>query len=156
MMKALQGVVGKAGGNMSEASREAILALIDDDSSDQTGKIMIQVLLGLMINKSRRLCCHHQRPSSCCACEGASCHKLGSSHQVWTPFLYVDFIRSWQLTRFRNRVLGGPLSHASILGINALLAECPEVLTEHFAVELPPVICQGITNKDVCETPTQA
>lgn len=39
MMKALQGVVGKAGRNMSEASREAILALIDDDSSDQTGKI---------------------------------------------------------------------------------------------------------------------
>lgn len=39
MMKALQEVVGKAGGNMSEASRQAILALIDDDSSDQTGKI---------------------------------------------------------------------------------------------------------------------
>jgi hypothetical protein len=41
MMKALQEVVGKAGGNMSEASRQAILALIDDDSSDQTGKIII-------------------------------------------------------------------------------------------------------------------
>jgi hypothetical protein len=38
MMKALQEVVGKAGGNMSEASRQSILALIDDDSSDQTGK----------------------------------------------------------------------------------------------------------------------
>ena len=37
-MKALQEVVGKAGANMSEASRNAILALIDDDSSDQTGK----------------------------------------------------------------------------------------------------------------------
>lgn len=41
MMKALQEVVGKAGGNMSEASRQAILALIDDDTSDQTGKIII-------------------------------------------------------------------------------------------------------------------
>jgi hypothetical protein len=39
MMKALQEVVGKAGANMSEASRNSILALIDDDSSDQTGKL---------------------------------------------------------------------------------------------------------------------
>jgi hypothetical protein len=41
MMKALQEVVGKAGANMSEASRQAILALIDDDASDQTGKIIM-------------------------------------------------------------------------------------------------------------------
>lgn len=41
MMKALQEVVGKVGGNMSEASRNSILALIDDDSSDQTGKLLI-------------------------------------------------------------------------------------------------------------------
>jgi hypothetical protein len=40
MMKALQEVVGKAGANMSEASRQAILGLIDDDASDQTGKII--------------------------------------------------------------------------------------------------------------------
>lgn len=39
MMKALQEVVGKAGGNMSDASKNAILALIDDDASDQTGKL---------------------------------------------------------------------------------------------------------------------
>lgn len=38
MMKALQEVVGKAGGNMSEASKNSILTLIDDDSSDQNGK----------------------------------------------------------------------------------------------------------------------
>jgi hypothetical protein len=38
MMKALQEVVGKAGANMSDASRQAILALIDDDASDQTGR----------------------------------------------------------------------------------------------------------------------
>lgn len=42
MMKALQEVVGKAGANMSEASRQAILGLIDDDASDQTGKIIIK------------------------------------------------------------------------------------------------------------------
>lgn len=40
-MKALQEVVGKAGANMSEGSRQAILGLIDDDASDQTGKIII-------------------------------------------------------------------------------------------------------------------
>lgn len=39
MMKALQEVVGKAGGNMSEASKNSILGLIDDDSSDKTGKL---------------------------------------------------------------------------------------------------------------------
>lgn len=38
MMKALQEVVGKAGASMSEASRTAIIGLIDDDSSDQTGE----------------------------------------------------------------------------------------------------------------------
>lgn len=38
MMKALQEVVGKAGSNMSEASKNAILGLIDADTSDQTGK----------------------------------------------------------------------------------------------------------------------
>lgn len=37
MMKALQEVVGKAGANMSEASKNSILALIDDDASDQNG-----------------------------------------------------------------------------------------------------------------------
>lgn len=38
MMKALHEVVGKAGASMSEASRNAVLGLIDDDSSDRTGK----------------------------------------------------------------------------------------------------------------------
>lgn len=40
MMKALQEVVGKAGANMSDASKNSILALIDDDASDQTGMII--------------------------------------------------------------------------------------------------------------------
>ena len=43
MMKALQEVVGKAGANMSEASKNAILALIDDDASDQTGKLRSKI-----------------------------------------------------------------------------------------------------------------
>lgn len=40
MMKALQEVVGKAGANMSEASRTAVLGLIDDDASDQNGEYL--------------------------------------------------------------------------------------------------------------------
>ncbi|KAJ6103211.1 hypothetical protein N7486_005638 [Penicillium sp. IBT 16267x] len=51
MMKALQEVVGKAGANMSEASRTSILALIDDESSDQTDKVAITnaKLLGVLV-----------------------------------------------------------------------------------------------------------
>ncbi|PYH40127.1 putative translational activator [Aspergillus saccharolyticus JOP 1030-1] len=51
MMKALQEVVGKAGANMSEASKNAILALIDDDASDQTDAVAITnaKLLGALV-----------------------------------------------------------------------------------------------------------
>lgn len=44
MMKALLEVVDKAGGSMSEASRNAVLALIDDDSSDRTGMIVTHLV----------------------------------------------------------------------------------------------------------------
>ncbi|CAG7931945.1 unnamed protein product [Penicillium olsonii] len=111
MMKALQEVVGKAGGNMSEASRQAILTLIDDDSSDQTDSVAI-----------------------------TNARLLASLVKVIPVANSIPLIK--------NRILSGPLSHASILGLNALLAECPEVLTEHFAAELPTVLCQGIANKD--------
>ncbi|KAL3466284.1 armadillo-type protein [Aspergillus heterothallicus] len=51
MMKALQEVVGKAGGSMSEASKNSILALIDDDASDQTDAVAITnaKLLGALV-----------------------------------------------------------------------------------------------------------
>lgn len=38
MFKALHEVVSKAGGNMSEASRQSILGLIDDDANNSDGK----------------------------------------------------------------------------------------------------------------------
>lgn len=44
MMKALQEAVSKAGANMSEASRNAILGLIDHDSSDQSGTFSSSVI----------------------------------------------------------------------------------------------------------------
>ncbi|CAG8889599.1 unnamed protein product [Penicillium egyptiacum] len=111
MMKALQEVVGKAGANMSEASRQAILGLIDDDASDQTDSVSI-----------------------------TNARLLGALVKVLPTASSVPLIK--------NRILTGSLSHAAVLGLNALLAECPEVLTEHFSVELPTVICQGLANQD--------
>ena len=40
-------------------------------------------------------------------------------------------------------------THASILGLNALLVDSPASLTENFAAETISVISQGVTNKDV-------
>ncbi|KAJ5084239.1 hypothetical protein NUU61_008818 [Penicillium alfredii] len=114
MMKALQEVVGKAGGNMSEASRTAILGLIDDGTSDQTDAVAI-----------------------------TNARLLSSLVKVLPPATAVPLIK--------NRVLAGQLSHASVLGLNALLTECPGILTENFASETPSIICQGIANKDVSE-----
>lgn len=45
MMKALYEVVSKAGANMSETSRNAVLGLIDDDSSEKTGESMLYVAI---------------------------------------------------------------------------------------------------------------
>jgi hypothetical protein len=51
MMKALHEVVSKAGGSMSETSRNAVLGLIDDDSSDRTDAMAITNarLLGALV-----------------------------------------------------------------------------------------------------------
>ncbi|KAJ5286971.1 eIF-2-alpha kinase activator GCN1 [Penicillium angulare] len=111
MMKALQEVVGKAGGNMSEASRTAILTLIDDESSDENDKVAITnaKLLGALVKVL---------PESSA-----------------TPLI-------------KNRILSGQLSHASVLGLNSLLAEAPASLIENFSTETISTICQGIADKD--------
>ncbi|KAJ6123299.1 eIF-2-alpha kinase activator GCN1 [Penicillium capsulatum] len=111
MMKALQEVVGKAGSNMSEASRSAILGLIDDDASDQTDTVAI-----------------------------TNARLLGVLVKVLPAASAVPLIKS--------RILTGHFSHASVLGLNALLAESPTTLMEHFATETPTAICQGIAHKD--------
>ncbi|KAB8067613.1 armadillo-type protein [Aspergillus leporis] len=111
MMKALQEVVSKAGANMSDASKNSILALIDDDASDQTDSVAITnaKLLGALVKVL---------PST-----------------TATPLI-------------KNRVLTTHHTHASVLGLNALLVESPSSLTETFATETLSVICQGVTNKD--------
>ena len=45
MLKALFEVVSKAGKNMSEASRNAILGLIDNESDDSNGKFRLILIL---------------------------------------------------------------------------------------------------------------
>ncbi|PWY70413.1 60S ribosomal protein L19 [Aspergillus heteromorphus CBS 117.55] len=111
MMKALQEVVGKAGANMSEASKNAILTLIDDDASDQTDAVAI-----------------------------TNAKLLGALVKVLPAATAGPLIK--------NRVLSANLSHASILGLNALLVESPSSLTESFSAETLAVITQGLTNKD--------
>ncbi|EAW06304.1 translational activator GCN1 [Aspergillus clavatus NRRL 1] len=111
MMKALQEVVGKAGGNMSDASKNAILALIDDDASDQTDGVAI-----------------------------TNAKLLGALVKVLPPATASPLIK--------NRVLASHMTHASILGLNALLVDSPSSLTENFAAETQSIICQGVSNKD--------
>ncbi|KAJ5151043.1 eIF-2-alpha kinase activator GCN1 [Penicillium canariense] len=111
MMKALQEVVGKAGANMSEASRTAILSLIDDDSSDETDAVAI-----------------------------TNARLLGVLVRVLPATSAVPLIK--------NRILTGHFSHASVLGLNSLLAQSSATLMENFAAETPAAICQGITHKD--------
>lgn len=48
MMKALYEVVSKAGANMSETSRNAVLGLIDDDSSEKTGELILHEIITYM------------------------------------------------------------------------------------------------------------
>ncbi|KAI9370427.1 armadillo-type protein [Aspergillus egyptiacus] len=111
MMKALQEVVGKAGANMSEASKNSILALIDDDASDQTDAVAI-----------------------------TNAKLLGALVKVLPPTTAEPLIKS--------RVLSSNITHASILGLNALLMESPLSLTEQFETETQNLICQGLTHKD--------
>ncbi|KAL2872277.1 putative translational activator [Aspergillus lucknowensis] len=111
MMKALQEVVGKAGANMSEASKNSILTLIDDDASDQTDAVAI-----------------------------TNAKLLGALVKVLPLATAGPLIKS--------RVLTPNISHASVLGLNALLVESPSSLTEHYAAETQNLICQGVTHKD--------
>ena len=82
MMKALKEVVGKAGANMSEASRTAILALIDDDASDQTGKYPTVCHVNQVADMCHRLCRNDERTPARCARQGPSRGECGPSYQV--------------------------------------------------------------------------
>lgn len=83
MMKALQEVVSKAGANMSEASKNSILALIDDDASDQTGRFYDGLpKVRCISNYPVRFCGHYECQVAWCASEGSSSSHCHPSYQV--------------------------------------------------------------------------
>jgi hypothetical protein len=113
MLKALYEVISKAGGNMSEASRSAVLGLIDTDTeeNDDTMAITNAKLLGALI-------------------KNVPARSAGSL--------------------IKNRVMTTNFSHASVLALNSVLLESPQSLTESaFAEDVPTLICQGISSKNV-------
>jgi hypothetical protein len=46
-------------------------------------------------------------------------------------------------------VLTSHMTHASILGLNALLVDSPSSLTDNYPADTQSIICQGVSNKDV-------
>lgn len=119
MLKALYEVISKAGGNMSEASRSAVLGLIDTDSeeNDDTMAITNARLLGALI-------------------KNVPVESAGSL--------------------IKNRVMTTNFSHSSVLALNSVLLESPQSLTKSvFAEDLPTLICQGISSKNVSLTAIQ-
>lgn len=115
MLKALYEVISKAGANMGEASRAAVLSLIDMDTDerDDTMTITNAKLLGALIKNVPE--------------EAAS-------------------------GLLKNRVVTSHFSPSSVLALNAVLVESPEALLQNSLIdELPELLCQGITNKNVSE-----
>lgn len=159
MMKALQEVVGKAGSNMSEASKNSILALIDQDNSDQRGMLMRSRSNSLspfanFVFFSCRCCGHHERQVAWCSCEGSPTCDSWSADQVSRSLreVMVDVGRcdvANILCFLRNRVLTAQATHGSVLGLNALLVDSPSSLLENFGDETHATICQNVKNQDV-------
>ncbi|KAG5952595.1 hypothetical protein E4U53_000471 [Claviceps sorghi] len=111
MLKALYEVISRAGANMGESSRNAVLSLIDMDTDerDETMTITNAKLLGALIKNVP---------------QEAATSLLG------------------------NRVLTPHFSKSSILALNAVLVESPDMLLHGAAADdLPDFLCQGIANK---------
>lgn len=116
MLKALYEVVSKAGSNMGEASRAAVLSLIDMevDEGDAAMTVTNAKLLGALI-------------------------------KVVPEDVAAGLIR--------NRVMTG-FSASSVLALNAVLLESPDVLLGGpMAEDLPDLLCRGMKNKTVCPVP---
>lgn len=113
MLKALYEVISRAGANMGEASRSAVLSLIDMDTDerDEAMTITNAKLLGALIKNV--------------------------PEEAAMPLL-------------KNRVLTSHFSNSSVLALNAVLVESPDILLQSAAAdELPDLLCQGMTNKSV-------
>ncbi|KAL1902844.1 translational activator of GCN4 [Sporothrix stenoceras] len=113
MLKALFEVISKAGGNMGEPSRTAVLGLIDMDQDVTDANMIITnaKLLGALVKNVQQ--------------------------EAATNLL-------------KNRVVPPHPTHASALALNAVLVESPAVLLESTVAEdLPALLCQGMTHKDL-------
>lgn len=113
MLQALYEVISKAGGNMGEAARTAVLSLIDmeTDDRDDTMTITNARLLGALIKNVP---------------EEAANNLL------------------------RNRVITPQVTNASVLALNAVLAESADTLfNSPLAEDLPEILCQGMVNSSV-------
>ena len=113
MLKALFEVISKAGANMGEASRTAVLGLIDMDTDERDDEMTITnaKLLGALIRNVPQ-----------------------------------DVANSL----LKARVVTANFSNASILALNAVLVESPDVLLDSPAAgDLPGLLCQAMLNKNV-------
>ncbi|EPE07953.1 translational activator gcn1 [Ophiostoma piceae UAMH 11346] len=111
MLKALFEVISKAGANMGEPSRAAVLSLIDMDSDvhDDEMAITNAKLLGALVK--------NVNPEAA-------------------------------LGLLKNRVLAPTANNASVLALNAVLLESPEILFEsELAETLPAYLSHGMVNK---------
>ena len=116
MLKALYEVISKAGSNMGEASRAAVLSLIDmeTDERDDIMTITNARLFGALVKNV--------------------------SEEVATGML-------------KNRVMTRDFSHSSVLALNAVLQESPDaLLNSPLLDDLPELLCQGMTNKNVSKS----
>ncbi|KAK4442659.1 translational activator GCN1 [Podospora aff. communis PSN243] len=113
MLKALYEVISKAGSNMGETSRTAVLSLIDMDSGESADTMTITnaKLFGALVKNL--------------------------PEDVATPLL-------------KNRIMGKDFTPTSVLSLNAVLQESPDALLGSPLVDdLPELLCQGMTNKNV-------
>ena len=116
MLKALYEVISRAGANMGEASRAAVLSLIDMDTDERDDAMTVTnaKLLGALIKN--------------------------------VPEEAAESL-------LKNRVVTPHISISSVLALNAVLAESPDILLKGpFADELPELMCRGITHKTVSLT----
>jgi hypothetical protein len=127
MLKALFEVVSKAGKNMNEASRNAILSLIDNETDDSNGMLHLfpahltietDNIIDAMAITNARL--------------------LGALISCLPEDIAAGLLKT--------RVLTTHFSKASVLALNAILLDAPEALAESFADDTLHVICQGIAH----------
>lgn len=113
MFKALYEVVSRAGANMGETSRSAVLSLIDADTDERDEAMIVTnaKLLGALIKNV--------------------------SEDVAISLL-------------RNRVITPQLTNSSVLALNSVLVESPDILLSSGLIdELPGLLCGGMGDKRV-------